>query len=104
MSTFSAGLSGRARTGGTLSEGRGVTTPRTQHTCRSTPMISLVRRGGKLPLTTFALAFAIWIFSNSSAMAQRGGHGGGGFGGIGHVGGMGPRGGFRHHGFGGLGG
>src|ERR1700758_4109731 len=72
---------------------------RTQHTYRSTPMVSLVRRGGKLPLTALALALAIWIFSSSSALAHGGGHGGGGgFGGVGHGGG------FGHHGFGGLGG
>ena len=68
-------------------------------------MVSLVRRGGKLPLTALTLALAIGIFSGSSAMARGGGHGGGGgFGGVGHSGGMGHRGGFGHHGVGGLGG
>src|SRR5262249_12920741 len=76
-----------------------VTPPRTQQTYRSTPMVSLVRRGGKLPLTALALALAIGIFCSSSAMAHGGGHGGGGgFGGMGHGGG------FGHHGFGGVGG
>src|SRR4051794_6097589 len=41
-------------------------------------MVSLEQRGVKLPLTAFAPALAIWIFSSSSAMAQRGEHGGGG--------------------------
>jgi hypothetical protein len=61
-------------------------------------MVSLVRRGGKLPFTAFALTLAIWIFSSSAAMAQRGGHAGGGVGGMGHMGG------FRHNGFGAVGG
>jgi hypothetical protein len=66
-------------------------------------MNSLVRHGSKLPLTAFTLAFAIWIFSSPSAMAQHGGHGGGGgFGGAGHVGGTGHTGGFGHRGFNGL--
>ena len=41
-------------------------------------MVSLVQRGVKLPLTAFAPALAISIFSSSPAMAQRGEHGGGG--------------------------
>jgi hypothetical protein len=63
-------------------------------------MISLVQRFGKLSVTTFALALAIWIFSASSALAS-GGHGGGG----GHMGGGGhAAGGFSHHGFNNFGG
>jgi len=64
-------------------------------------MVSLRQRGGKLTLTAFALAFAVWIFSSSPAMAQRGGHAGGG---MGHMGGMRHTGGFGNRGFGGFGG
>jgi hypothetical protein len=58
-------------------------------------MVSLIRRGGKHPLTALALALAIWTFAGPSAMAQHGGHGGG----TGHRGR-----GFVHHGLSGLGG
>src|SRR5262249_12151831 len=82
-----------------------VTPSRTQQTYRSTPMVSLARRGGKLPLTALVLALAIGIVSSSTALAHGGGHGGGGgFGGMGHSGGMGHGGGLGHHGLGGLGG
>jgi hypothetical protein len=83
---------------------------RTQLTYRSTPMISLVDRGGKLRLTAFALALTVGIFSSSAAMAQHGGHGGGGGvrgtgqrGGTGHVGRFANRGVGNFGGFGGYG-